>query len=126
MPDLTLVSIMAMAAADFAVAMWVSKITSERYDELFCGVAKGVPMSVTHRWMMTLTNWLPWAMFLVGWLLVMMAGFLKLASSSQDATIRTVGSMAAWLHAAGAAFWLILGVVLTISLVRTLRETTRT
>ena len=125
MPDLTLVSIMAMAAADFAVAMWVSKITSERYDELLCGVAKGVSMSLTHRWMMTLTNWLPWAMFLVGWLLMMMAGFLKLANSSQDAAIRGVGIMAAWLHAAGAAFWFILGVALTLNLVRTLREAKR-
>ncbi len=126
MPDITLVSIMAMAAADFAVAMWVSKVTSERYDELLCGVAKGVPMSLTHRWMMTLTNWLPWAVFLVGWLLMMMTGFLELANSSQDAAIRAFGYMAAWLHAAGAAFWFILGAALTLALIRALRETDRT
>ena len=123
MPDVTLVSIMAMAAADFAVVMWVSKVTSERYDELFCGVAKGVPISLTHRWMMTLTNWLPWAMFLVGWLLMMMFGFFELANSSLDVAIRSFGYMAAWLHAAGALFWLILGAALTVVLIRVLRET---
>ena len=85
MIDLPLLSILATMIAVYAVAMRVSKFSSERYDEILCGIAKGNPMSLRHRWMMLLTNWLPWAFFLVDWLIVMCLGFVQLSRGAEPA-----------------------------------------
>lgn len=75
---------------------------------------------------MLFTNWLPFVVFLIAFLVIAGLGLLELARGAEDERVRLLGYMCAVLPAAAAAFWSIVGVVEFLNLLSALRDTTRT
>jgi hypothetical protein len=125
-PNLNLLSILALMMVFYYGVMWVTKIVNERGDEILYGVVKGVPVSTKNRWTMLVANWFPWVVFLIAFIGVMTVGILEIAQAAEAPRVRFFGYMCVTLCAGGAVFWLALGYVLFRNMVSTLRDTTRT
>jgi predicted secreted protein len=127
MPNLTLLSILALTVSVGFLAFTVSKMINDRNDEILTGVVKGIPVSTKYRWLMLFTNWLPFVVFLIGFLIVTALGALELSRGTDDARVTVLGYMCAVLMGGGAAFWSILSVFVTFpNMASALRDTSRT
>jgi predicted secreted protein len=127
MPNLTLLSILALTVSVAFLAFTVSNMINDRNDEILTGVVKGVPVSTKYRWLMLFTNWLPFVVFLIAFLLVTAIGALELSRGTDDGRVRLVGYMCAVVMGSGAVFWSILSVFVTFpNMASVLRDTSRT
>ncbi len=97
----------------YTIGMWVTRMINDRGDEILYGVVKGVPVSTKDRWFMLFTNWLPYALFLIGFLLIVAIGNVRIAKVVDDPTVATFGYLCAGFLAMGALFWLVLGLAAT-------------
>jgi lysylphosphatidylglycerol synthetase-like protein (DUF2156 family) len=122
MPNLTLLSILAVTISVYFGAMWVTKMINDRGDDILNGVFKGVPASTKDRHLMLFTNWLPYAAFLVAFLVVAGVGVLELARGADDERVAVIGYMCAVVLTGGALFWAILGSFVFTNMVSALRK----
>ncbi len=103
MPDLHLLSILAIDIAGFIVAYHCVVIFMNRGDEGLAGVVKGIPISERTRWLILLIHYVPYGAFCGGWLAIICFGLVGLARGAEDPFARAVGNMSAVLFGAGAA-----------------------
>jgi hypothetical protein len=118
---ITVALFLAIAMATYAIGMWVTRATNERGDEVLTGVVKGIPVSVTARWLMLL-QWFAYASFLVGFLLIIFLGLLEMAHWVEEPRVSFVGYMCATMAAGGAVYWAVLGVFIFANLRSAIRE----
>ncbi len=121
-----LLSMLALTVFVYFGGMWVSEVINDRNDEIVTGVINGTPISMKYRRLMLFTKWLPYATFLVVFLIVASLGVLELARGADDDRIRIVGYACTMLMLGGAAFWSILGVFVFAHMWSVLRDSTRT
>lgn len=124
MPNhLAITVILTLTLATYVAAMWVTKVTNARGDKILFGVINGVEASPQDRRLMLVTMWLPYAAFLIAFLLVMAIGTVEFATSSQDPRVQTVGFMCALFLGAGGVFWFVLGFFFVLRrLLRSIRQ----
>ena len=103
MPDLHLLSILAVDIAAFIVAYHCIVIFMNRGDEGLAGVVNGIPISERTRWLILLIHYIPFGAFCGGWLTILCFGMVGLARGAEDPFVRTVGNMSAVLFGAAAA-----------------------
>ncbi|MBT8467158.1 MAG: hypothetical protein KJN97_00305 [Deltaproteobacteria bacterium] len=103
MPDLHLVSILAVDISGFIVAYHCCVVFMNRGDEGLAGVVKGIPISQRTRWLILLIHYMPYGAFCGGWLVIISFGLVGLARGAEDPFVRSVGYMSAVLFATGAA-----------------------
>jgi len=107
-------AILGATIAAYTIGMWVTRMINERGDEILYGVVKGVPVSTKDRWFMLITNWLPYAVFLIGFLLIVAIGDVRIARAVDDPVVATFGYLCAAFLTTGATFWLLLGSIATV------------
>jgi hypothetical protein len=118
--------ILVVTISVYFIAMWVTKMTNDRGDEILHGVVKGVPASTKDRWLMLFTQWLPYAVFLTAFLLIAAVGNVQIARTVEDPRVQLLGYMCGGFLAMGGLFWLLLGCgFVFLNMVSTLRQTTR-
>lgn len=122
MPNPTLLSILAVMIAVFFGGMWLSRMINERGDEILFGVVNGIPASSKDRWLMLITNWLPYTVFLIVFLLIMALGVLELARGAEEPRVRLVGYICATAAAGAALFWSVLGSFLFANMLSAVRN----
>ncbi len=104
MPDLSLVAILAITIATIFVVYYGIKMTNRRADEAMAGVQRGLPISLSTRWLILFTHAVPLGLFLAGLLAVVSVGLVGLAQGAESPFTRTVGHMSATLLGGGAVF----------------------
>jgi len=118
--------VLAVTIATYLIAMWVTKMTNDRGDEILYGLVKGVPTSIKDRWLMLFTQWLPYAVFLVAFLWITAVGNIQIARSVDDPRVQLLGYMCAGFLAMGGLFWLLLGCgFMFLNMVSALRQVGR-
>ncbi|NNE20397.1 MAG: hypothetical protein HKN10_18175 [Myxococcales bacterium] len=126
MSDLAaLLSILVVVIVTFFGSYWVNKMINERGDEILSGVVSGIPQTAKTRWLMLFTQWLPYTVFFIAFLLVVGVGFLEVAREIEHPRVELVGYMCATLCMGGAAFWSILGFFLFAHMLSVLRTDAR-
>jgi hypothetical protein len=126
MPNLTLLSILAVTMTGYFSCMWVTKMISQRGDDILSGIIKGVPVSTKDRRLMLFTDWLSWVALQIALLVILGLSLLEMARGAEEPSVELIGFMCATLCAFGATFWSILGSVLFANMMSVLRKTTRT
>ena len=101
--------VLVVTIAAYVIAMWVTTVTNRRSDEILYGVVDGVPASTKDRWLLLFTQWLPYAVFLIAFLLICAVGNIQIARCVDDPRVQLLGYMCAGFLAMGGFFWLLLG-----------------
>ena len=102
------IGLLAVFIAAYTGVMWVIRITVERGDEIQLGTVKGMPVSPKYRRLMLITQWFPYAAFIIAFLFTVAAGFFHFAREFGDPGVKVVGYMCAMIFAAGGVFNLVL------------------
>ena len=122
MPNLSLLSILAIMAMLYVGSMWVVRMINDRNDEILTGVIKGVPVSVKDRQLMLFTNWLPYVAFLIAFQLAMSVGLFEVGRGMEEPRIGAVAYIGAVMCAATAIFWVFLAPFVFLSMLSALRK----
>jgi len=109
MPNLSLLSILAVIIAVFYASYSVTPIMYNRGDEALSGVVKGVCVSVETRRLMLFTNYMPLCAFVAAFDLVAGLGIFELARGLEEPRVQAVGYMAAVICISGAMVFIGLG-----------------
>ncbi|NNE19210.1 MAG: hypothetical protein HKN10_12120 [Myxococcales bacterium] len=125
MPNLTLLSILAVTIGGYTSCMWVTKMITGRGDDIVSGIIKGVPVSTRDRWLMLITDWLSWVALQVSLLIILGLGILEIARGANEPRVALIGYMCCVMCAFGAVFWTLLGSVLFANMMSTIRKTAR-
>lgn len=112
--EVALPLILALTLTSYVTAMWVTKVTNERGDYILYGLVNGAKASRRDRWIMLVTMWFPYAMFLIAFLIIMALGNLEVARNAHDPRVETFGYMCAVFLGTGAVFWFVLGMLFVL------------
>jgi hypothetical protein len=122
MPNLSLLSILAIMLTNYFGTMWVVRMINDRNDEILTGVVKGTLISTRDRQLMLFTNWLPYVAFLVAFQLTMSVGLYGLGRGAKEATAEIVAYAGSTMCAVTATFWVVLGPFVFVSMLAALRK----
>jgi len=125
MPNVTLLSILAVTLTGYFSCMWVTKMITGRGNDIVTGIINGVPVSRRERWLMLITDWLSWVALQVSLLIILGLGILEIARGAGEPRVALIGYMCCIMCGFGAVFWTILGGVLFTNMMRIIRETAR-
>ena len=118
--------VLVVTIASYVIAMWVTRLTNDRGDEILHGLVKGIPMSSKDRWLMQFTQWLPYVTFLIAFLLISAVGDVQIARIADDPRLLLPGYMSTGFLASGALFLVLAGVGLVVPrLLSVLRQNAR-
>lgn len=122
MLNLPLLSILAIMLTNYFGTMWVVRMINDRNDEILSGVVKGSLVSTRDRQLMLFTNWLPYVAFLIAFQLAMSVGLYGLGRGAEETTAEIVAYAGSTMCAAAAAFWLVLGPFVFVSMLNAVRK----
>jgi hypothetical protein len=122
MPNLSLLSILAIMLTNYFGTMWVVKMINDRNDEILTGVVKGTLISTRDRQLMLFTNWLPYVAFLVAFQLVMSVGLYGLGRGAKETTAEIVAYAGSVMCAVAATFWVVLGPFVFVGMLNAVRK----
>ena len=124
MSNLTAIALIAaISIAGYFVVLTGDRWTHRRGDVLATGLMNGVPMSAKHRWLLLFSNWLPNALGLATFSLVVGLALVAVAREANDSFIQFIAYLSAIGFGMGFAFWLILGTSWFVHYLSVLRET---
>ena len=113
--------IAAITIAGYFVVLTAERWIHARGDALATGLMSGVPISTKHRWLLLFNNWLPNALGVAIFSLVVALVLIAIAREANDRFVEVVAYLCAIGFGFSCAFWLVLGTswfVYYLSLVR--------
>jgi hypothetical protein len=113
--------IAAITIAGYFVVLTAERWIHARGDALATGLMSGVPISTKHRWLLLFNNWLPNALGVVLFSLIVALVLIAIAREANDRFVEFVAYLCAIGFGFSSVFWLVLGTswfVYYLSLVR--------
>lgn len=113
--------IAAITIAGYFVVLTAERWIHARGDALATGLMSGVPISTKHRWLLLFNNWLPNALGVVLFSLIVALVLIAIAREANDRFVEFVAYLCAIGFGFLSVFWLVLGTswfVYYLSLVR--------
>jgi len=117
--------ILATLVTVYAIAMYVTDLCTRRGDQIISGVTEGVPMSPKDRWMALYAQWLPYAAFLVGFLLMVALGLLTTAKQIENPELALFARGCAGFFVMGGIFWGVIGSIYLAHMISAVRVSQR-
>lgn len=123
--QVAIISLLAIFLSTTVIFAWMIKLANEQRERIVKGVDEGVPLSDTHRRLVFSNDWLGFKFLPIGMLLTIGYGLLLVGQRADDADVRVVSFIIAFVLTATAVFAAVLGVSDLVFIRSVLRQTKR-